>query len=149
MTTDNDTDYKILRLSTGEDIIGNCIFNDEEEYVLIDNPMKVMLQRVPEMKQTVMIMMPWLPLELIQDDFATINYTDIITTVNPKESFVEYYVNTVDKYQKILEKESDDNVEKYSLDDFEDLDDEEEEFDSMMDDLLEEAQEAKKNQLLH
>lgn len=148
MTTDNDTDYKILRLSTGEDIIGNCIFNDEEEYVLIDNPMKVMLQRVPEMKQTVMIMMPWLPLELIQDDFATINYTDIITTVNPKESFVEYYVNTVDKYQKILEKESDDNVEKYSLDDFEDLDDEEE-FDSMMDDLLEEAQEAKKNQLLH
>ena len=147
MTTENVSDYKILRLSTGEDIIGDCMFDDEQEFVLVGNPMKVMLQRVPEMKQTVLIMMPWLPLELIEEDLATINYTDIITTVNPKESFVEYYMNTVDKYQKVLEKESD--LEKYSLDDFDSDEDDEQEFDSMMDELLEEAQHAKKNQLLH
>lgn len=147
MTTENESDYKILRLSTGEDIIGHCIFDDEGEYVLVGNPMKVMLQRIPEMKQTVLIMMPWLPLELIEEDLATINYEDIITSVNPKESFVEYYISTVDKYQRILEKESDYNLENYSLDDFEN--DEEQEFDSIMDELLEEAQHAKKNQLLH
>ena len=147
MTTENVSDYKILRLSTGEDIIGDCMFDDEQEFVLVGNPMKVMLQRVPEMKQTVLIMMPWLPLELIEEDLATINYTDIITTVNPKESFVEYYMNKVDKYQKVLEKESD--LEKYSLDDFDSDEDDEQEFDSMMDDLLEEAQHIKKNQLLH
>lgn len=148
MTIENESDYKILRLSTGEDIIGHCVFDDEEEYVLVGNPMKVMLQRVPEMRQTVLIMMPWLPLELIEDDLVTINYGDIITSVNPKESFVEYYIGTVDKYQKVLEKES--NLESYSLDDFgSDDEDEEQEFDSMMDELLEEAQQDKKNQLLH
>lgn len=149
MTTENETDYKILRLSTGEDIIGNCMFDDNDEYVLVGNPMKVMLQRVPEMKQTVLIMMPWLPLELIEEDLATINYTDIITTVDPKESFIEYYVNTVDKYQRIIEKEAEDTIERYTLDEFEDEIEDEESFDSMMDELLEETQQAKKNQLLH
>ena len=143
MNTPDKPNHKILRLSTGEDIIGYCMLDDESEIVLISNPMKVMLQRVAEAKQTVMIMMPWLPLELIEEDIATINYSDIITMVTPKASFVEYYDNMVDKYQTIVENRNDEIFE----DEQEYYEESEDNVDAIMDELLDFKQD--KNHLLH
>lgn len=96
-------EVKLLRLNTGEDIIGSCIMDDENSCVGVENPMKVIIKRMADEGQTMLVMYPWLPLEVIADDFATINYADILTIVEPKESFIDYYDNMVNQYKEIIE----------------------------------------------
>ena len=84
-------------MQTGEDIMASMIEEQEQnETVVLNNPMRLVFRRLPT-GQTVLMMMPWLPVELIKEDSATIYTTDIITIVEPKESMKEYYENLVDK----------------------------------------------------
>jgi hypothetical protein len=88
---------KIIRMQTGEDIMASMIEKEEQnETVVLNNPMRLVFRRLPT-GQTVLMMMPWLPVELIKKDSAIIYTTDIITIVEPKESMKEYYENLVDK----------------------------------------------------
>jgi hypothetical protein len=88
---------KIIRMQTGEDIMASMIEKEEQnETVVLNNPMRLVFRRLPT-GQTVLMMMPWLPVELIKEDSAIIYTTDIITIVEPKESMKEYYENLVDK----------------------------------------------------
>ena len=88
---------KIIRMQTGEDIMASMIEEQEQnETVVLNNPMRLVFRRLPT-GQTVLMMMPWLPVELIKEDSAIIYTTDIITVVEPKESMKEYYENLVDK----------------------------------------------------
>jgi hypothetical protein len=88
---------KIIRMQTGEDIMASMIKKEEQhETVVLNNPMRLVFRRLPT-GQTVLMMMPWLPVELIKEDSAIIYTTDIITIVEPKESMKEYYENLVDK----------------------------------------------------
>ena len=88
---------KIIRMQTGEDIMASMIDKEEQnETVVLNNPMRLVFRRLPT-GQTVLMMMPWLPVELIKEDSAIIYTTDIITIVEPKESMKEYYENLVDK----------------------------------------------------
>ena len=84
-------------MQTGEDIMASMIEEQEQnETVVLNNPMRLVFRRLPT-GQTVLMMMPWLPVELIKEDSAIIYTTDIITIVEPKESMKEYYENLVDK----------------------------------------------------
>jgi hypothetical protein len=84
---------KIIRMQTGEDIMASMIEKEEQnETVVLNNPMRLVFRRLPT-GQTVLMMMPWLPVELIKEDSAIIYTTDIITIVEPKESMKEYYEN--------------------------------------------------------
>jgi hypothetical protein len=88
---------KIIRMQTGEDIMASMIEEEEQnETVVLNNPMRLVFRRLPT-GQTVLMMMPWLPVELIKEDSAIIYTTDIITVIEPKESMKEYYENLVDK----------------------------------------------------
>lgn len=142
MITEQNSEVKIFRLNTGEDIIGSCIFDDETSTVMIDNPMKVMISRTSTVGKTMLIMMPWMPLELIEDTLVSINYDDIITAVNPKKDFIEYYFETIDKYQATLEKIS----QEESM--FDDIDDEDEIDVDTMQEMLEVIKE-RKNKSIH
>jgi hypothetical protein len=44
-----------------------------------------------------MMMMPWLPVELIKENSAMIYYSDIVTVVEPKESMIRYYDKLVER----------------------------------------------------
>jgi hypothetical protein len=103
--------YKIVRLNTGEDIIGACLIDDDNSCISIENPMKVYIKRMANANKTMLVMLPWLPLEIIDDDFATINYQDIITVLDPKESFIEYYTSMVEQFEARI-KMSDDSIEQ-------------------------------------
>jgi hypothetical protein len=116
MTTE--TTIKFIRLVTGEDIVANCFINDETQYVDVENPMKVVISRFNNSKKSILIMMPWLPLEVIADEYATLKYEDILTMVDPKESFIEYYCNTVDKYNELIQSNlEEDMFDEYNLED--------------------------------
>lgn len=87
---------KIVRLQTGEDIISKITEDDESNMVLLNNPMRMIVKRV-ETGQSVFMMMPWLPIEVIKEDSAIIYNSDIVTMIEPKDSLVEYYQSMVNE----------------------------------------------------
>jgi hypothetical protein len=90
-------------MQTGEDIMASMIGEEESETVLLEDPMRLIFRRMPT-GQTMLMMLPWLPVELIKDNSALIYNSDIITIVDPKESMVQYYDNLVMKTLLEMEK---------------------------------------------
>ena len=90
-------------MQTGEDIMASMVGEEEAETVLLEDPMRLIFRRMPT-GQTVLMMMPWLPIELIKDNNALIYNSDIITIIDPKESMIEYYENLVIKTMLEMEK---------------------------------------------
>ena len=83
-------------MQTGEDIISSIYEDDENDAVLLNNPMKVIVRRVPS-GQTIFMMVPWLPIEILKEDSAIIYGSDIITMLDPKDSLIEYYQNAINQ----------------------------------------------------
>lgn len=102
MQTTTNTNIKIVRLQSGEDIMADCIEDTEQGTVLLENPMHIIFKRVPT-GQTVMMMMPWLPIELIKDNSAIIYDSDILTVVEPKDDLINYYGQIVISAQERME----------------------------------------------
>ena len=94
MTSQPTHNIKILRLQNGEDLISDCVMSEDDYLVQLNNPMTLIFKRT--MKGTVMMMVPWLPLEVICDNIATITQDDILTFAEPKEDLIEYYGNMVE-----------------------------------------------------
>ena len=110
--------------------------------------MRIVFRRLPT-GQTVMMMMPWLPVELIKENIATIYSTDIITVVEPKESMIRYYDKLVERTITDM-LESDGMIERL-LEEQEEEDEEEESEvtqEKMMEELLASVQEVR-NKKLH
>jgi hypothetical protein len=87
--------------------------------------MQVIFKRLPATGQTVMMMMPWLPIEIIKDNTALVDAADILTIVDPKDSAIKHYGEVVIESQKRM-----DEIEIMSeseMEDDEEEDDEEEE----------------------
>jgi hypothetical protein len=147
MTTQMTT--KFIRLVTGEDIVANCLIDNETQYVDVESPMKVIISRFNNSRKSILIMMPWLPLEVIDDEYATLKFEDILTMVDPKEAFVEYYNNTVEKYRNLVESNDKEDMFTNELEDdlFEEepTDEEVSEYDEFnLDEALESIKDTKK-----
>lgn len=102
-----ENNIKIVRLQSGEDVMCNFYEDKENGTVLLDNPMHIIFKRIPT-GQTVMMMMPWLPIELIKENNALIYDSDILTIIDPREDLIEYYGNVV-----LASKERMENPEEY------------------------------------
>ena len=135
---------KIIRMQTGEDIMASMVGEEEEETVLLEDPMRLIYRRMPT-GQTVLMMMPWLPVELIKDNSALIYNSDIITIIDPKESMVQYYDNLVIK--TLLEMEKSEEMIEQLLKDQEGGEEEEDE-EYSMEELTQYIEEVK-NRTLH
>ena len=142
-TTNNN--IKIVRLQSGEDIMADVMENDENELIVLDNPMHIIFKRMPT-GQTVMMMMPWLPIEIIKENNATIYGTDILTVIEPKDDLIEYYGRAVLEAQEIMEKKRIRGINDEDFDDEEDEDGDEEEL--QVEDIIDLMRE-KKNKRLH
>ena len=114
---------KIVRLQSGEDIIASIIEDDESEMVMLNNPMHLIFKRTSQ--GTVMMMLPWLPIELIKDNTATIYSSNVLTIVDPKDALVEYYGNMINTEQ--LKQMRDDTIVNNLKEALDDSDDDEEE----------------------
>ena len=142
-TTNNN--IKIVRLQSGEDVMANYHADEENGTVLLDNPMHIIFKRIPT-GQTVMMMMPWLPIELIKENNAVIYDSDILTIIEPKEDLINYYGEIVISAQERME-----NPPELFTSDDEDEDefdfDEEKEESLSGDELLELLQQRKQSKL--
>lgn len=141
-TTNNN--IKIVRLQSGEDVMAGVIENDENDVIVLDNPMHVIFKRMPT-GQTIMMMMPWLPIEIIKKNNAVIYGTDILTVIEPKDDLIDYYGRAVLEAQEIMEKKKIRGIEDEDFDEEDDEDDEEE---LQVEDIVDLMRE-KKNTRLH
>jgi len=139
----NDPTIKIIRMQTGEDIISFIYEDEETDTVILNNPMKVILRRIPT-GQTIFMMLPWLPIEIVKEDSAIIYASDIITMIEPKDSLIEYYQNAINQNILTMLK-----AEEQLLQQLEEEDDEEGEEYEITEEELQEIEKYKKGKLLH
>jgi hypothetical protein len=143
-------DIKILRLQSGEDIIASHYVDKETNLIYVDKPMHVIFKRLPTGK-TIMMMLPWLPVELITENNAIIDYDDVLTVLEPREELISYYNKASLNAQSLV---GDEDIGKSLIEDQEEMFDEyldgEEDFDEeelSTEDLEEIVKERKKHQL--
>lgn len=105
MTNQPQHNIKIIRLQSGEDIISDCVMSEDDYLVQLNHPMTLLFKRGA--KGTVMMMVPWLPLEVVSDNMATISFHDVLTFAEPKEDLVEYYINMVEQAKISVAKNDD------------------------------------------
>lgn len=140
---------KILRLKDGEDIMASFI-ETPNHMLILENPMSVFFKRLSVTKSMVM-MSPWLPIELIKDNVVEIYSHEVLTTFEPKQSLIEYYNNAVKDATEIMQ-QSERIIDEALLDDASDeeldeaiLDDLDDEIKSM----LETSEPGTKKKLIH
>lgn len=96
---------RVIRLQNGEDLISTCIMDEENEWIQLNDPMSLIVKRT--IKGTAIMMIPWLPLEVISDNIATISSHDVLTFAEPKEDLIEYYNNMVEQAKISIVKNDD------------------------------------------
>ena len=138
---------KIIRLQSGEDVIADYQQIEGDESVLLSNPMSLMFKRMPT-GRAVMLMSPWLPLELVEKNEAWLYESDILTVVQPKQQIIDYYSNSIKEVEEDMIASS--MEDDYLRDISDEMDDEmsiEEEQQAMEE--LEELRKDVKKRLLH
>lgn len=99
---------RIIRLKSGEDIIATYEYDEELCEVILSDPMCIMFKRLPNGKSFMMIN-PWLPVEIIEDNTARIDTNEILTMSYPKVAVCVYYkrlvnetnIEALESYQQI------------------------------------------------
>jgi len=82
------------------------------------NPMSLMFKRMPT-GRAVMMMSPWLPLELVEDNVACIYAQDILSVFQPKQSIIDYYNTTVMEVEEDRKNEEMNEIHDIEDDDLE------------------------------
>ena len=133
---------KLIRMQTGEDIVATMQEEEDSDMIHLIDPMRLVFRRMPT-GQTVMMMMPWLPVELIKENSAHVYSTDIITIVEPKEAMIRYYDKVV---ERVIEDmlSGDDKLDQLLAD----QDDEEPSDEEIYEEILQHVKEVK-NKKLH
>lgn len=126
---------KILRLKDGEDIMASFI-ETPNHMLILENPMTVFFKRLSVSKSMVM-MSPWLPIELVNENIVEIYSHDVLTSFEPKKSLIEYYNKAVEEANEVMQ-QSERIIDEALLNEAtdEELDDE------LLDDLDEEIKAA-------
>jgi hypothetical protein len=86
---------KIIKLQNGTDLIAN-VTSIGDVYVL-EEPMEFGIE-----SRGNLIMSHYLPVQLIKKNQIEIKEKDVMSLLQPDESFEEYYCNTVEKIKEIL-----------------------------------------------
>jgi hypothetical protein len=109
--------------------------------------MTLMFKRMPT-GRAVMLMSPWLPLELVEKNEAWLFEADILTIIQPKAQIIDYYTNTVKEVEEdMLQEEMHGQSLTDITDEYDDEMSEEEELQAMEE--LEELRKDVKKRLLH
>jgi len=136
-------EIKILRLQDGEDIIASYHIDEASKMVVMNNPMTLFFKRISSGKSMVM-MAPWLPLELIGENTAKVYETSVLTMIEPKKSLVDYYLSAVEESNELIQMSAD-AIDEALLNE---CDDDYDEDDAEFEQVQESIKETKKN-LLH
>jgi len=132
---------KIIRMQSGEDIVASYTHDIETNQATLKGPMRLVFRRL-ETGKTMMVMMPWLPVEVMIENVATVSQKDILTVIQPKAEFMEYYDNTISEIELYTESANmEDLLEEESYEEPGD--------DYYTDDEIDQLMEVKKKEPIH
>lgn len=84
-----------MRLGTGEDIISWCLHlyedSDAVEGWFLRDPVVVIVDIDPELQKQTVMMMPWLPRGIVDDNDCIIEKSEVIVIKKVDPDVVEYY----------------------------------------------------------
>ncbi len=126
-------EIKIIRLNDGEDIISSYHVDESDEGLIVNNPMTLFFKRLGSTRSVVM-MAPWLPIELICNTYTRINNSQILTIMEPRKSLIEYYLNAVNNITENI-RMNEDSIDETLLDNNQQEDDDLDEEDSIEEDV--------------
>jgi hypothetical protein len=106
---------RIIRLKDGEDIIALYHLNSNGIIEMYD-PMTLFYKRMSAGK-SMLLMSPWLPIELIQTNSACISMNEVLTIVEPRSALIEYYNNAVAEANEVVANFND-QIDNSLLDEF-------------------------------
>ena len=106
---------RIIRLKDGEDIITSYHLNSNGIIEMYD-PMTLFYKRMSAGK-SMLLMSPWLPIELIQTNSACISMNEVLTIVEPRSALIEYYNNAVAEANEVVANFND-QIDNSLLDEF-------------------------------
>lgn len=89
----------MLRLSTGEDIIG-MVSETETDYQII-TPFKVIFRRFAT-KTVGLSAIPWMPDELLDEHTIAIPKSHVVCMMTPKKEFIDHYHRVSDEFYMTL-----------------------------------------------
>jgi hypothetical protein len=120
---------RIIRLKDGEDIITSYHLNSNGIIEMYD-PMTLFYKRLSAGK-SMLLMSPWLPIELVQSNSACISMNEVLTIIEPRTALIEYYNNAVVEANEVVANFTD-QIDDSLLDEFDsneevDLEDDSEE----------------------
>jgi hypothetical protein len=131
----NNSNIKIVRLQSGEDIIAEYEVDIETDFAILRRPMQVFFKRLTTGK-SVLMTMPWIPLELVEDSTCYIEMQNVLTTFEPRTELKNYYNKAANEADELIGDESvgeslnvfdtEQSIE-YDFDDEEDTEEEDEE----------------------
>lgn len=130
-------------MQTGEDIMASMFEQEDSHQVQLNDPMRLVFRRLPT-GQTVMMLMPWLPVELIKENSAIVYSSDIITVIEPKEAMIRYYDKLVERV--VIDMLESDKLLDNLLEEQEEEENEEEPQETMQE-LIQHIQEVKDKKL--
>jgi len=113
---------KIIRLQSGEDIIAS--FEQEQYSITVKDPMSIIFKRLPTGK-AMMMMIPWIPMEIVSHNVASIDNENILTVFEPKDALVVYYNKSIEDLYNRAEEEADEVEQSLLSDDDGDSDSDE------------------------
>lgn len=127
-------------MQSGEDIVASYTHDIETNQATLKGPMRLVFRRL-ETGKTMMVMMPWLPVEVMIENVATVSQKDILTVIQPKAEFMEYYDNTISEIELYTESA---NMEDLLEEDYEEPGD-----DYYTDEDIDQLMEVKKKEPIH
>jgi hypothetical protein len=97
----NIEEIKILRMKTGENIVGYVTDIDDMKFH-IRTPMLIDIQTDNQTMKQMFVIRSWLPHQLIISNETTLWMNDVLFTLEPNEEFIEYYTESVYKLERLL-----------------------------------------------
>lgn len=86
---------KFLRLNTGEDIISEMVYEEENNYFKLTNPLRIVYKQ----DALIMAFSPWVYFSICEKQEFPVFPNDVITVADPNQEIVSYYREFVRKME--------------------------------------------------
>jgi hypothetical protein len=96
----DNSNVRIVRLKSGEDILCNLLINDDKVLVNLMEPMVIEYETFGDTQH--LMIANWLPVSLVKENKSVIPVTEVLCVMHPTDELIEYYNQTIEKMNSAL-----------------------------------------------
>lgn len=111
---DNESVIMVLRMNTGEDVIGDILHENVSE-LYIENPMEINLEADVRTGKNILLLNHWIPRSIVKNSGVRLRQTDIMFRMDPTDDIEEYYISSIKRMKEVLEASSREDKQTESM----------------------------------